>query len=412
MPDEIQNFPHLRNLQCAPIKQQDDQYIVLWDPAGLSPEKLILPLNYFYLVQFFDGEHSLEQIGGEYLKKFGEFLVPERLSNLVREMEGKLFLEGKAVEEAKRKAQEAYRQGPLRLPCFAGKSYEGESESLRLQLEGFFNSKEGPGTNPSEHRGKKIRGMVVPHHEIREAGPIYAWAYKELQEVESPSVFVILGTCHAGLEHGFAVTDKDFAIPLGNIAVHRPIVDRLKTEGAYFFEEDRQHQHEHSVEFQLPFLQYALGKTKPFTIVPILCSFPPGCLTEPELQPLSNDVETFVTLLQKVIGESGEEVCVIASADLAHIGLRYGDQTPPTDFSFHRCLQTDLEMLKHVENLDGKAFADFLVKEDDRRRVCGFSPIYTMLRIMKAEKGQVLRYDRAITDQFNSTVTYASMVFF
>ncbi|MDQ6734259.1 MAG: hypothetical protein M3Z35_09125, partial [Nitrospirota bacterium] len=49
--------PRLRNLQFSPIKQQDEQYIVLWDPTGLSAEKLIIPLNYFYLMQFFDGEH-------------------------------------------------------------------------------------------------------------------------------------------------------------------------------------------------------------------------------------------------------------------------------------------------------------------------------------------------------------------
>ncbi|MER3425082.1 MAG: hypothetical protein C4293_19465, partial [Nitrospiraceae bacterium] len=72
-------FPILRNLQFSPLKQHDEQYIVLWDPTGLTSEKLIVPLNYFYLLQFFDGEHSLDQIGAEYLKKFGEFLMPNRL---------------------------------------------------------------------------------------------------------------------------------------------------------------------------------------------------------------------------------------------------------------------------------------------------------------------------------------------
>jgi hypothetical protein len=46
------------------------------------------------------------------------------------------------------------------------------------------------------------------------------------------------------------------------------------------------------------------------------------------------------------------------------------------------------------------------------RRISGFSPIYSLLRLSQAEKGQVLRYDRGITDQYNSTVTYASMAFF
>ena len=53
------NYPILRNLQYSPLKQGEEQYIVLWDPSGLSSEKLVLPLNFFYLFQFFDGEHSL-----------------------------------------------------------------------------------------------------------------------------------------------------------------------------------------------------------------------------------------------------------------------------------------------------------------------------------------------------------------
>ena len=51
-------------------------------------------------------------------------------------------------------------------------------------------------------------------------------------------------------------------------------------------------------------------------------------------------------------------------------------------------------------------------KEQDQRRISCFSPIYSMLRLIEAESGQVLRYDCGITDQFNSTVTYASMAFF
>jgi len=116
--------------------------------------------------------------------------------------------------------------------------------------------------------------------------------------------------------------------------------------------------------------------------------------------------------MTRALADSGKNFCVVASADLAHIGMRYGDPKAPTDFSFHRCMQMDLEMLKHVENVDAVGFARFIEKEEDARRICGFSPIYTLLKLIQAEKGEVLRYDRGITDQFNSTVTFASMAFF
>jgi hypothetical protein len=409
----VTQFPRLRNLQFSPFKEQDEQYIVLWDPSGLAQEKLLVPMAYFYLLQYFDGQHSLDQIGAEYLKRFGEFFLPDRLHKLVADLDRKLFLEGERVEAAKQSAVAAYEQAPLREAAFAGKSYEENGDKLQLQLESFFSSREGPGAEPSENKGKRLAGLVAPHYELRAAGPVYAWAYKELREARPPDLFVVLGTCHAGLKNLFAVTDKDFETPLGIVSVDRELVERLRDKGgAQFFAEASSHKHEHSIEFQLPLLQHVGGRGKAITIVPILCAFPTPGLIHSGQHAMAQTVETFLGTLKEVIEESGREVCVVASADLAHIGMRYGDPQPPTDFSFHRCMQSDLEMLKHVENLDPDAFAQYIQKEEDRRRICGFSPIYTLLKLIRAEKGQVLRYDRGITDQFNSTVTFASMAFY
>ncbi len=406
-------YPVLRNLQFSPLREKDEKYVVLWDPTGLSTEKLIVPLNYFYVLQFFDGDHSLEEIGVQYLKRFGEFLMPDRLERLVADLDEKLFLEGERVEAAQRAALEAYRAAPVRAAAYAGKSYEADPEQLRLQIESFFSSKEGPPIQASANKGKPIKAIVAPHYELRLGGPVYAWAYKEVADAQPPDLFVILGTCHSGLEQAFAVTDKAFETPLGRVPVDRDVVEALRREaGERYFAEDVRHRHEHTIEFQLPFLQYVAGRTRPVVIVPVLCAFPPNCLFDPELRPLGDTVSAFLEALKKILTESGRQACVIASADLAHIGLRYGDPQPPTDFSFHRCLQTDLQMLKHVEQLDAEAFARFIHEEQDRRRICGFAPIYSMLKLISAEKGEVLRYDRGITDQFNSTVTYASMAFF
>ena len=123
-------------------------------------------------------------------------------------------------------------------------------------------------------------------------------------------------------------------------------------------------------------------------------------------------VDRFLAALREAISVSGKTACVIAAGELAHLGMRYGDKAPPTDFSFHRSMQYDLEMLKFVEDLKPEEFVGYIQKEKDERRISGFSPIYCLLRLIQAEKGQVLRYDRGITDQYNSTVTYASMSFF
>ena len=402
-------YPALRNLQYSPIKEGEEQYMVLWDPTGLSKDKLVLPLNYFFIIQHFDGEHSLAEIGALYLKRFGEFLGPSKMQQLVFDLNEKLFLEGQRTEDARRMAREVYRQSPLRRASFAGRSYEADGVKLKKQIDGFFTSKEGPDFKPSVHAGKKIKGLVAPTYDLKQAGPIYAWGYKELQDAEQPDLFVIIGTASAGLDHVFAVTDKDFETPLGIVRADQPILDQLKSALPTSFEDDLCHQAEQAIEFQLPFLQDIVGTKKPFTIVPILSSFSAASLSDPTIR---QSVDQFLSGLREILEQSSRTYCVVAAGELAHLGIRYGDKAPPTDFSFHRCMQFDLEMLKPVEERQPEEFANYIRKEQDQRRISGFSPIYSLLRLIEAESGQVLRYDRGITDQYNSTVTYASMAFF
>lgn len=402
-------YPALRNLQYSPIKEGEEQYMVLWDPTGLSKDKLVLPLNYFFIIQHFDGEHSLAEIGALYLKRFGEFLGPSKMQQLVFDLNEKLFLEGQRTEDARRMAREVYRQSPLRRAAFAGRSYEADGVKLKKQIDGFFTSKEGPDFKPSVHAGKKIKGLVAPTYDLKQAGPIYAWGYKELQDAEQPDLFVIIGTASAGLDHVFAVTDKDFETPLGIVRADQPILDQLKSALPTSFEDDLCHQAEQAIEFQLPFLQDIVGTKKPFTIVPILSSFSAASLSDPTIR---QSVDQFLSGLREILEQSSRTYCVVAAGELAHLGIRYGDKAPPTDFSFHRCMQFDLEMLKPVEERQPEEFANYIRKEQDQRRISGFSPIYSLLRLIEAESGQVLRYDRGITDQYNSTVTYASMAFF
>ena len=121
--------PALRNLQFSPIKEGDEQYMVLWDPTGLSNEKLMLPFNYFFIIQHFDGEHSLAEIGAVYLKRFGEFLVPSKMDQLISDLNEKLFLEGHRAEDARRHGAGGLSAAPLRRAAFAGRGYEADGRN-------------------------------------------------------------------------------------------------------------------------------------------------------------------------------------------------------------------------------------------------------------------------------------------
>src|SRR5437899_12019245 len=157
---------------------------------------------------------------------------------------------------------------------FAGKSYEADPEKLKQQLDGFFRPKEGPDSSPSEHAGKALKAILAPHVEINTAGPIYAWAYKEVREAKTPDVFVILGVARGVIETLFACTDKDFETPLGLVRTDREFLRLFREHGGgVFFQEELAHRKDHALEFQAVLRQHSLGHTKPFTIVPLLCSF-------------------------------------------------------------------------------------------------------------------------------------------
>ena len=142
---------------------------MLWDPSGLSKEKLVLPLNYFFIIQHFDGDHSLQEIGALYLKRFGEFLMPDKVEQLVGDLEAKLFLEGDRTEGAKEQARLAYRQARCVQPALPGKVYEADGANSRSRSMVSFASKEGPDFKPSANKGKLIKGLVAPTYDLKQA---------------------------------------------------------------------------------------------------------------------------------------------------------------------------------------------------------------------------------------------------
>jgi hypothetical protein len=66
-----------------------------------------------------------------------------------------------------------------------------------------------------------------------------------------------------------------------------------------------------------------------------------------------------------------------------------------------------------VSNADAEAFATTLVRERNRRRICGLPPLYTMLKTLeRMVEGELLRYDYTKVDNEGSFVTFASMAFY
>lgn len=238
-----------------------------------------------------------------------------------------------------------------------------------------------------------LRGLIAPHIDFHRGGPTYAWAYRELLEHSDADLFVILGTCHAGMTDPFAVTLKPYATPLGNVDVDREFYEGLRCRyGHDLLASEMGHRGEHSIEFQAVMLRYLLGGRRPFTILPVLAAFLQEAMAshgDPEGDPR---VPRFIDALLQTMAASRRKICLIAGVDLAHVGPRFGDAMPNTAESLRDVELMDRAMLEAVVDGDPLGFYGSVSFDGDQRRICGFSPIYAFLRALPGVKGRLLRY--------------------
>ena len=405
--------PKLRNINIFPVQSSGQTLLCLQDPQNISEKALLLPPPLYFVVSLFDGQHSALDIQTEYMRKFGEFLYTEKLQEIIIQLDENFFLEGERFQEALKDKEESFKKGSVREAVFAGKSYEANPDRLRSQLEEYFIGSDGPGVLGEKKGMNGLKGVVAPHIDFQRGGFCYAFAHREVWERNSSRCFVIFGTAHTPMQNPFCLTRKDFITPLGALNVDRELVDAIQSRCSEdLFKDERVQRSEHSIEFQCVFLQYLYPELNSLKIVPILC----GSFHEAVEQRISpaefGPIRQFIDALKESVLSLGREVCYIASADLAHMGLQFGDQQGMSEYGLRVLSHEDQEMLEYAEKMDGEGFFSAISKESDRRRICGLPAIYSMLKTLDAKGGKVLKYGQAFTRETQSVVTFASLAFY
>ncbi len=387
--------PRLRAVEAFPVEHEGQRCIALRDPAGFTDQIAVLPAALLDLVSLFDGEHPLETIQEIVRRRHGEAPTLEQIKTVVERLDDAGFLQSERFEARRRAAEDAFRQSPTRPAAHAGGAYAGQPDALRAQIAGFFSDPDGPGASGTRTAAAdgRLAGLIAPHIDFHRGGPTYAWAYQDLLDRSDADLFVILGTCHAGMPDPFAVTLKPYDTPLGPVPVDRDFYEALRVRaGQDLLASEPAHRVEHSIEFQAVMLQAVLGPRRPFTIFPVLASYLHEAVwlgTEPEVDPR---VPRFLDGLRETIAASGRRVCVVAGVDLAHVGPRFGDRDPNTAASLAAVAQADRAMLESVVGVDARGFFDHVAADQDARRICGLSPIHALLRVLPGAPGRLLQY--------------------
>src|SRR6266849_3712613 len=261
----------------------------------ISDQIAVLPAGLLDLVSLFDGEHSVEEIQGILGRRHGQAPTAKQIADVVERFDAAGFLNSDRFRERRRALEDAFRQSPVRPAAHAGGAYADEAAALRAQIDGFFSGPDGPdmagnrdflsdpAASPSAAAPKAIspsaaapqtRAVIAPHIDFHRGGSTYAWAYREVLERSDADLYVVLGTCHAGMPDPFAVTLKPYDTPLGPVPVDREFYDALsRRAGQDLLASEPAHRAEHSIEFQAVMLQHIVGRRRPFAILPVLASY-------------------------------------------------------------------------------------------------------------------------------------------
>ncbi len=190
-------------------------------------------------------------------------------------------------------------------PVVAGRFYPAEEDELIDSIESCFTHDYGPGSLPDsmEKPLDQPVGMVVPHAGYPYSGPIAAHAYRWLSKVGKPESVVIIGTNHTGVGSDVSVlVEGGWKTPLGVTKVNSDLAHKLVDRSEVLTADSTAFVREHSVETQLPFLQYLFGND--FSIVPIC--------------PLDQSEDTAVEIAGTIASESPTGTLLIASSDFSH----------------------------------------------------------------------------------------------
>ena len=278
----------------------------------------------------------------------------------------------------------------IRRPTQAGAFYEGEAEALKTQIENCFLQEFGPKKRPIVNKNgpREVVGLVCPHAGYMFSGAVAANAYHELAQDGKPDTAVILGPNHTGYGSALAVMNEGvWRTPLGDVEVDGEIANQIVQEARLVDVDDAAHRFEHSIEVQLPFLQYLYGSE--FKFVPL-------CF---HMQDLSSAVEVGKALVEVL---ASKNAVIIASSDMTH----YEPQA--------NAAAKDVAALKAVEAMDEKQF--YSIIENQNVTACGYGPIATVITAAKglgAKEAKLLCYKSSgdVTGDYSSVVGYAALSF-
>lgn len=271
----------------------------------------------------------------------------------------------------------------IREAAVSGSFYPDNPSALKRDIEKFINNA------TIEPVAGDITGIISPHAGYMYSGPVAAYGFKAVSKSRYDTV-VIIAPSHRAYFQGVSVMDRGaYRTPLGLVDIDEAIAGAVMEKSPMITDNIDVHKREHSLEVQLPFLQYVL---KDFRIVPLIMG--------------SQDLAVCRILsesLYEVIKNNDKRFLIVGSTDLSHY------------YPYKEAITLDGVAVKHIGDFDIEGSVRDL--ERGRYEACGAGPMITTMMLSKqlgATEARVLKYANSgdVSGDKSGVVGYVSGIFY
>jgi AmmeMemoRadiSam system protein B len=417
--------PALRPIESVVVPDRDHgRVLVLRDTQGVTDAHAVIPPVLVPVVARFTGALTCAEIAREASAEVGGPIAVEAVVRLAAELERGLFLEGALFRDARARVERDFVDAAVRPASHAGGAYHRDPKALERYIDESCMAKaNGASSERADAADGSLRaprhrmiGLVAPHIDPWRGALGYGHAYGAMRAALPPEAdtFVVWGTSHAPMRQPFALCRKAFDTPLGAVAADTDAIDALAAYADGFdpYADQLNHKREHSLEFQVVFLKHLL-KGRPFRIVPVLAGL--GAAQSTGVDPATDSrVVRFVDGVRELLAARPGRVVVVAGADLAHVGPRFGDARPFDAGERASLEEADRASLERATSLDAPGFWEHVAGDLNTRRVCGLAPIWSLLQSCNGSgaTGRVLHYEQTVDADDGSIVSHAAVGFY
>lgn len=367
-------------------------FVALRDPAMLVRQTLVVPAQAMPALQHFRGERSIAEIAEQLSGNLDQFVELARRLDEVGLLWGPTFERLEGELKARLNAEGVF-------PATASRSMGDSEQACRKAIDEYLDQTEDPDLPAA------AAAIVAPHLDYQRGWPNYAAAYYGFKGLDPPDRVVILGTNHVGLGDGVVLSEYGFDSPMGRSRsderVIAPLVERL---GEPLIIDQLDHLAEHSIQLHLPWIQYFFGA------VPLVAALIPDPLAPPiEDDQQRIDRPTFVEALREVLDEVAGTTLYIASSDLSHVGLQFGEPRPVDDQRRMDVERHDRDMLANFLTCDPEAFLSGFNWNRNPTRWCSIGNMTALMDLVRPDAIELIDYRQAFDERGFALVSSAAI---